>query len=438
MSPDSIEQYRQAKMLDFNDWHPPLMSLSLALILQAGGNIGSLILLQCLLGVLGMRFLIVELIALYNGKRSYSTPSVLIIFSTLALSTPAMIYMVTFWKDSWMFIFMCWGIAFTLRLLRCCHGMSLKSVYLQMLSISFLWGLTVFVRHNAIVLFPVIGVFIVRCRGIIGARRAGICMVILIVLPVISSRLLRQLAGVKASSIRVSIMAGDIIGAIVANPLLKKDLQYTASMLMPNYETGYRYGDLGPIYWYDERIVDPGYADEDQERECVNREYSFLLKFHPILLGWVKVKGFWEMIHPAGAPYSYFQSTIIENPYGLRQAETLAGVRRLVSGAIWRIGHNRLLKWGVSLHLSWLLAAVVISVKSIYDYLALKKSARFGEVMIILIALSYYASYLLAATARDHRLMFPSTMLLQAMFVTRLYCFLWQKYTKSRALSICI
>ncbi|MGI8555822.1 MAG: hypothetical protein ACR2LT_05650, partial [Pyrinomonadaceae bacterium] len=55
MSPDSIDQYGQALEGNFVDWHPPLMSLVLSLIFKVGGGIGTLIFMQCLAALFGLR-----------------------------------------------------------------------------------------------------------------------------------------------------------------------------------------------------------------------------------------------------------------------------------------------------------------------------------------------------------------------------------------------
>ncbi len=54
MSFDSFDQYRQAFAYDYHDWHPPIMSIILSIVMFYGGGVGALMLMQCVAGVLGI------------------------------------------------------------------------------------------------------------------------------------------------------------------------------------------------------------------------------------------------------------------------------------------------------------------------------------------------------------------------------------------------
>lgn len=72
MSPDSIDQYGQAYFGSFVDWHPPLMSIVLRLVMKLGGGIGSLILFQCFAAVFGLRNLLSLALRFFSDQKALS------------------------------------------------------------------------------------------------------------------------------------------------------------------------------------------------------------------------------------------------------------------------------------------------------------------------------------------------------------------------------
>src|SRR4029077_11245570 len=155
MSQDSIVQYAQALTARSTAWHPPLMAVVLHLVFSLGGAIGLLMLGQCVAGVFGIRALAAAVVALLQGDRVPARRtawiSLLVLVLLLVPVTPLAFYLMTFWKDSWAMILMVWIGALALAL--CRLGITPKRLLL-VIGLATALGM---VRHNAVVLLPVVG-----------------------------------------------------------------------------------------------------------------------------------------------------------------------------------------------------------------------------------------------------------------------------------------
>ncbi len=108
MSPDSVEQYTQAHTQEFRDWHPPIMALVLSGVMICGGDIEALMLLQCLLGSLGIYYCAKQIIGIFKIPQSSSLSCVDALCMLLYPISPLAAYFMIFWKDTWCAILMLW------------------------------------------------------------------------------------------------------------------------------------------------------------------------------------------------------------------------------------------------------------------------------------------------------------------------------------------
>src|SRR5436305_1900504 len=156
MSTDSVVQYGEALTGRYQDWHPPFMSILLHLVLVLGGGLGTLMLVQCLAGAFGVRALVRSALALFQGDRLPARRAAWLSLAVLLLLlvpvSPLAFYLMTFWKDVWAMVFLLWMTALLLDLHR------LGASPGRLLAVAGLAAALGLVRHNAVVVLPLIGV----------------------------------------------------------------------------------------------------------------------------------------------------------------------------------------------------------------------------------------------------------------------------------------
>ena len=159
MSWDSMVQYRQAVTGDYYDWHPPIIPFVLKIFFHAGLDISELMLLQCILGVFGIRSLSNAILNyLFRNKLSvYLIEAFTLLTLLLLLSplTPLMPYLMTFWKDCWLMIIMLWISSIAINSFRINQNpLNVIPIY-KLFILIILTTFALLVRHNSITMLPV-------------------------------------------------------------------------------------------------------------------------------------------------------------------------------------------------------------------------------------------------------------------------------------------
>jgi hypothetical protein len=409
MSQDSIIQYGQAVTGQYNDWQPPLMAIVLRTVQGLGGALGLLMLGQCLAGVLGVRALARECLELLHGDRipprRAGWLALLVLLLLLLPWSPLAFYLMTFWKDAWTAVFLLWIGALAIALFR--RGADRRRVALLVL-LSALLGL---VRHNAVVILPLLGLLLW-----LGLRRAGMARpaalaaaVAPLVLWLAANPLIDALFRVEELHPESQVMVIDLVGICAADRAACAELPWTRSHIRD--EAGlarYRPGDIGFVFWDAPSPVDKTMR-LDYPR--LRAEYLYAVRRFPGELARVKLTAFETLLGLDQTSY-FFHGTIVENPYGLRlndrfapARERLRGVETAVADSGWR--------WLGGVHLVW------IAVNVLWVAVLLARSFRpDGEryrflACLLLVPLGYYLSYLAATPTHDFRFMYPSTLMIQ-------------------------
>jgi hypothetical protein len=413
MSADSIAQYGQALTGRYNDWHPPLMAIVLHLVFSLGGAIGLLMLGQCVAGVFGLRALAAAVVALLQGDRvpprRGAWISLLVLVLLLVPVTPLAFYLMTFWKDSWAMILMVWIGALALDLHR--TGITPRRLLL-VIGLATALGM---VRHNAVVLFPIVGLVLWEgTRRQLGGRRALALAAAPLVLYLVAEPLVDRVFDVQRLHPDSQIMALDLVGLCAADRAAGRpvcpELPWTRAHLRDESAlAAYRPGDIGFIFWDQPPHVDPSIrADYPRLRD----EYLRALRERPAALLRVKLEAFATLLGLDQTSY-FFHDSIVDNPYRLALGQRLAPVRsRLSRGVSW-VGRQPVLRWISGVHLVWLVACG-LEVAGLLALWALSRQARYRWLAwVLLVPLGYYLSYLFAAPVHDFRFMYPSTLMVQ-------------------------
>jgi hypothetical protein len=425
MSTDSIAQYRQALTGEYSDWHPPLMSIVLKIVLASGGALGILMLGQCVAGVFGIRALAAGCLRLFYGGRialrRAAWISWLVLPVLLLPVTPLAFYLMTFWKDAWAMVFLLWIGALALDLLR--RGPSLKRALL----LAVLGAALGMVRHNAVILLPLVG--LVLWMGTRRSfRRAGALALAAapIVLYLLANPLIDLVFGVEELHTDSAVMALDLVGLCAKSRAVCHRLPWTESHILdPAALPGYRPGDIGFIFWDEPRHVDPAIR-LDYPR--LRAEYLRAVREFPLRLAEVKLEAF-ETLLGIDRTFYFFHDSIVENPFGLALNARLAPVRTWLSQVTEDVAEHRFLRWISGVHAVWIAANVLWVAGLLGAWLRSRDFQYLFLGCLLLIPLGYYFSYLFASPAHDFRFMYPSTLMVQCVTLSWLIGGLAQKPT---------
>ncbi|HET9209407.1 MAG TPA: hypothetical protein VFR03_03365, partial [Thermoanaerobaculia bacterium] len=262
MSNDSVVQYGEALTGRYRDWHPPFMSILLHFVLVLGGGLGALMLAQCLAGAFGVRALARSVLELFHpglpaGRAAWLSLGVLLVL--LVPVSPLAFYLMTFWKDAWAMVFLLWMTALLLGLHR------LGASPGRLLGVALLAAALGLVRHNAVVVLPLIGVAVwAAVRGRLGRPAAAAWAAAPLALFLAAVPLIDRGFGVEKHHPESQVMVLDLVGLCAADPAAcPRWLPWTWShVLDPGALAAYRPGDVGYIYWDQPPHVDPSMGDD--------------------------------------------------------------------------------------------------------------------------------------------------------------------------------
>jgi hypothetical protein len=430
MSQDSISQYGQALAGLYNDWHPPLMAVVLRTVLGLGGALGLLMLAQCLAGALGVRALAQGCLELLYGdhippRRAAWLPPLVLLLLLLPWS-PLAFYLMTFWKDAWAAVFLLWIGVLAIDLYH--RGAERRRVALLVL-LSVLLGL---VRHNAVVILPVLGLVLwlgLRRAGT-GRRAALAAAAAPLALWLVANPLIDGFFRVKKMHPDSQIMALDLVGLCAAGRGICAELPWTRSHIRDEARLGgYRPGDIGFIFWDDPSPVDPAMR-LDYPR--LRAEYLRAVRSFPVELARVKLTAFETLLGIDRTSY-FFHGTIVENPYGLKLSDRFALAREWLRVAVTEVGESPW-RWIGGVHLVWMVVnALWVAVLLALSFRPGREGYRFLA-CLLLVPLGYYLSYLAATPQHDFRFMYPSTLMVQC--VTLSWLLSWcasRSWSRSRS-----
>ena len=178
LSLDSMAQYRQAVQRKYTDQNPAIMAICLSAVFRLGGDIQHLMLFQCLCGLAGVYALAVAAAEVVFGKvlsrTCYRYAGLFVALLLLNPLSPLAIHLMTFWKDVWLMIALCWLGFIWLRASHAAPGTS-KLVYFSSLCLFLgISTLAVIVRHNSVAILPLLSVMFAVLVRQMGTRKQAL------------------------------------------------------------------------------------------------------------------------------------------------------------------------------------------------------------------------------------------------------------------------
>ncbi len=414
LSTDSLYQYGQARTGELTNWHPPFMTVLLMGWLWLGGDIGGIVLMQCVIGLVGLRRLASGLIAWIAGPRpdgeSVTWAGLGVVVVLLVPWTPLLFYLMTFWKDVWLAILFVWiGVAFVSVAFRGPQlggwGVGWRAVVLMALMAA-----TLLVRHNALVLVPVYVLMTWQLMRRAGRHRPWAWAMVLVVLCLMPSPVLNRCFEVRDLHIGNVIKAQELVGVCRIDPSARKDLPFTDRHLVDEaYRDRYEFGNVWPILWGRPPLVTKGYVTRE-ENPGLDADYRRAMFRHPITLLRVKYHGFVNLLGMEATHY-WFHPRIEANKYGLAWSPAGDALRRRLIGLAERVCEHRWLRWLSAVHAAWFVACgMAICAAAMWPS---GSADRWLHVVLLLLPFGYYLAYVLAVAAHDFRFLYPSTLFVQ-------------------------
>lgn len=425
MSPDSIDQYGQALSSEFNNVHPPIMAIILSFIIRLGGNIGLLMLIQSVLGSLGVFYL--SFVVARSQKLTSCVACIVAAFIYILCVSPVSplsIYLTTFWKDTWTLIFFLWIISLSIHLILSEDISNICFVSILIIILS-LMGVVMIVRHNTIVMAPLFIAFIFFLLKIKRKFDIKVC-ILLCLIPLIvlfsSNFIINKYFDVKKMDMWRQVVVLDLIGMVVSNESLCDDLAFTCSHLDDTYRDRYVFGFNGPILYQKPPIIKGGYWNSKDE---LFREYK--AAFFNFPADWLHVKflAFMGLIDCRRTIHWFYTGIhraqykrIADSKDWLQQNEQLSGLRDLLVNSLRKVEQHAVFRWISAVHLVWIGFNLFLSTLFALWYLYSRRASMLLFFLLSLFPLSYYFSYFLATVEFSFRFMYPSTLVIQVCIVS--------------------
>ncbi len=438
-SPDSIDQLLQAQRGEYWDQHPPVMSLILRVVFTVGFSLENIIFTQSVLGILGLRFLIHQILKCAginesSRKKKVIITGVVIVILTLHWS-PLVYYYNTLWKDTWMLILTPWLIGLTLDAFLRTTAPKYKHIF-RSVFIIVLMLLIVAVRYNAIVLFPVFGLivyFLVRNRlRLIRMTAGALFIAALFCLKPVTHKLL----DVSEFFLQAQMYTMDLIGLYYLYPETADTILYTVESLKPDWKERFQWANVYLISFgsaENPAIVESDYGSYTQYNAKLEEEYFSALRAHPLKILHVKIRHFVELL---GLEYTHywFHSSIIPNAIDIHEINATRDLRNQIKWQSLSMLDTPA-RWMFGVHLVWLIINSGALLVGLWFWARQRTLSCLGCIIATSIPFIYYLSFIVSSPARDFRYLYPSSLIIQVSVLT-LVGIILLRYSKSFQVSI--
>lgn len=417
LSADSLYTYYEASTGSFSDVRPPLLTLILFILLKVGGNIGLLTFVECLLGFLGVRRLALALLKLFASRRAFqeiATSFIILLLSSPL--TPMPIYFATFWFDSWLAIFLLWVSALLIEVaieVPVAPSRIRPKVFLIILFIT----LVMLIRLNSTILYLPL---ILALSWVLFRLHLPLKKLIMVLLsPIIFYFLFlffqyNILEVRKVHTERVPF-ALDLASMLTYDPTICKNLSLPSCQIVleefpPEFVVGK--GAIDRTMNQGLGRSDPGFIDLVMS-PYLSEDLLLAATNYPLTYGIVKGLNFLDYISPRDQ--YYYQSFMHPNNLNLKFNSHFEFVRNTLFRVLHTVYKHPILKLFSFVHFPW----IVLNLFGIFYYLKSGQNAVVQKLLglVLLTPGLYYFSYLLALTASEFRYMYPSTLLIQVIFL---------------------
>ena len=447
LSPDSLAQYEQALSGIYVDWHPPLMAIILRTIIKLGGGIGVMIFIQCLAAIFGMRSVISLLLRLFSGQKISASAAGFIgtlttILFLVPLLTPFMFFSVTFWTDAWLSIVSLWIISYLIWIFLNRELLTEKQFIIQIILLSISSALMVLIRHNSLTILPAVCLIIALISNLKLGKKGLAFGILPLILAFAFNPIIYSAFSVGRTHTGNTVLASDMTVLLRFYPDLSPEFPLTArhreapTVLLT--EVGGFWNDKvegKPCPYLNKKICDSqmplacfGFKENTfnvdgndcfmqvgNDNQVLKDEYFKALTTYPLRLLKVKVFLFLQMLNPRNWNPIPTGCDISSNSSGLKINDRFTETRENLCYLNHQVGNQGILSWISGVHPLWLFLNVLFVIYFGVTALLKRDSKTVILFLLFLMPLSYYLSYIVAATTPDYRFMYPSTLMTQVL-----------------------
>ncbi len=412
----------------FYDFISIPLPLLLSFLLHAGGTYGMVLLLQCLGGFFGIRFLVGSLLEFRGlGQEAGDRLTSILILLLVSPLTPLTTYLATFWSDTWFAILLVWGIALLLNLYT--PSQSLQDFRIKIAVFICLIAFSMWVRHNGVVIYPVAALalwIVLRGRSVRRSYSLGLVLApaLLFFLFQVSEFAILKVQWIGQER---AVYALDLASMISTEPSICNDLSLGSCDLV--------LGVFPPAFQTGNGAIDFTF---NQSRDTVFKPYFELFLFpdlqseyfkvaseYPLLYARVKFLNFLDYVRPDPTRY-FFQEKPNPNEPGISYDNQFEWLRAAWFTAVKTAIKSDILSWLSYVHATWFVIDLIATAVCLVLASRLNSRRSLFVGLLFLIPLAYYLSYLIALTGSEFRFMYPSMLIVQVMSLTLIGSFVFQ------------
>lgn len=421
-SPDSITVAYEAARNTFGDMHAVLLPFAVSLLLKATGNFSLIIVFQLLTGTFGVRAL-VRSIAQSSSLRQSQVEKVtllilLILFSPLTLFP---IMLVVLWNDTWLSIFMVWILALLMNLYQ---GTELsRGFYVRLITLILVIVLAMAARQNAVVVYPAVALalMVVLYLRSIPLRYRLIVSLIPAITYITYVGFQDLILNVQHANPERAVYALDLASMIRYDPSVCNNLAISScDLIWDTFPSDFNVGH-GAI----DLTLNQGEASHEFFIElfyypALKKEFISVAIDHPQLLFTVNMLNYLDYLQPNPGRY-FYPKVIPSNNLGLTPEKNFARERKTWFFTTDWFLNNKVFTWFSFVHGVWLVVGILELLICFILGSYVNRERYMFLACLLLIPLSYYASYFFALTSSEFRFMYPSTLVVQVITLTLLF-----------------
>jgi hypothetical protein len=409
LSFDSIQQYKQAREGDYNDAHPPLLAVALRGMFTLGGDIQHLMFVQCLVGVFGVYLLAYQTLRFAQAEPGRARLGALVVLGALLTPlSPLALHLMTFWKDVWLLIALCWLLALALWLYRSGRRAAPAARAVALGLFLALVPFAVMARHNAVVLVPVLSVVFAWLVGrSFGLRwyKAAPALLLPGLLYTGANHRVYQILQVKHFPLENCLIAQELVTVCAASPKIQQELTYTSQYLTPDFRQHFIPGRSDTLT---EKVISPMLHHD------INRmfhDYWHVVRHHPLAMVSLKLHAFSYHFREKG--YAPFEAYVCANEFNLKIDSSFPKTREWMVAKLLRNFHHPIHRWFFTKHLVWFVVTVATFLTLVAAAWRARSKQRTFLALVVLIPLSYSLGFAIVSFCGDFRYLYPSSLCAQ-------------------------
>jgi hypothetical protein len=285
--------------------------------------------------------------------------------------------------------------------------------------IALLFGFALLVRPNAIAIYPAFLSMLLLGGLAAGVRRSSLLAGA--VAPLAMHLFVLPIPALSASIERThpehAVFALDLASMYLDEPSLcsSETSPSTCRLVMGVFDPGFVVGDgaIDRTFNQGEWRVYPQFLAL-VHYPFLTADYFAAIRRAPSVWARVKVLNFLDYLRPDVRRY-FFAQKLPNNDFGISYRPKKSAMRSAWFELTHLVSMHPLLRWFSFVHAVWLAVAALAFTACIWGRAFVRRSDAGFLAALLLIPLSYYASYLLALTASDFRFMYPATLIVQVL-----------------------